>query len=52
MSDSADIPPSIDKLVLAWAEFLYEEFIEYKHKQLLSDYKHKKIKARKRGNND
>jgi len=37
---------------LAWAEFLYEEFMRNKHKQFLSRPKSKIIDSSKRGKND
>ena len=37
---------------LAWAEFLYEEFMRYKHKQFLSQSKNKIIDPYKESNND
>jgi len=48
-SDQQNKSP-ISKEALAWAEFLYEEFMRDKHKQFSSRSKSKIIEAHKRGN--
>ena len=51
-SPSANSDPPLPQEVLDWAEFLYEEYTRYKHKQFSSTLKSKTIDPNKRGKND
>jgi hypothetical protein len=42
-------PEELRKEALAWAEFLYDEYMLQKQKQLLLDKAHKKIRKAKTG---
>ena len=50
-SDQQNKPP-VSKEALAWAEFLYEEYMQSKHKQFLSSSKRKTMDLDKKGSDE